>query len=123
MYGLLAELSFDRCQELKAAGLPQGHSLMVYMPGFPECVLRTAACQHGYSMNSPELLDCPNSDELLSDIQNRWEGIRVDVSQSGDERYKAHAHYRSHAMRIEGAPHGESMPAALTNLYCMKAAQ
>jgi len=68
-------LSLELCQRLKAAGLPQGVSDYVWMSDHPEaeCVSRSDACVlMGYCIDSPELIDDYNSDELIAQIHAEW---------------------------------------------------
>jgi|GEM_PF-4507685 len=72
-------LSLERCRKLKEAGFPQTTSDWVWIdvPGIDPAQhkpwSRSDACVvAGFNIDSPELIACPNSDELLVNIAARY---------------------------------------------------
>ena len=119
-------MTLEQAKRLKAAGYPQGKTIRYYDDYGDGDWLAMIDEQYGRRIVDGIEVAAPNSDELLAEIQRRWEGIHVMAAIS---RHRTSVlqhnlpcsdpHIISFADDDEdNAPCGATILDALVELYC-----
>ena len=117
-------LSLETCKRLRASGLKQGVSMMLWCPNEVAKPVSRETCAGGgycdvycgaYCIEYDDAVDCYNSDELIAAIQARWDFTDIEIEKAGTRWW-----INVSTAQVKSA---ETMLAALAELYITLSAQ
>ena len=116
-------LSLELCKQLKAAGFPQGEHTTMWIGDTNYCCdFMHAMTNKPYpgskcSMREMNMVACPNSDELIAQIQAEWPDIEYLCDNPDTERNTWEIDYTVDVDDDWHLAEGATLAESLANLY------